>query len=78
MGSTKLDDFSNLLLDPFPLSDQKIRVQEYLGGGHAGHVFRVRIKHNIYALKMVSYGTWLLRSTLWSLNENSSSFITLN
>lgn len=54
MSSAEPEDFSNLLLERFQLPKQRIRILEYLGGGGAGHVFKVRIGNDIYALKMAS------------------------
>lgn len=48
------EDFSCLLLEPFQLCNQKIRVLDYAGGGKSGYVFKVLIGDNTYALKMVS------------------------
>jgi hypothetical protein len=54
MSSIEPEDFNCLLLEPFQLCNQKIRVLEYAGGGNAGYVFKVLVGDNTYALKMVS------------------------
>lgn len=55
MSSFNPEDFSSLLLEPFPLCNRNIHVRGYLGGGNAGYVFRVRIANKTYALKMFKF-----------------------
>jgi hypothetical protein len=54
MSSIEPKGFDCLLLEPFPLRNQRIHVLELAGGGNADDVFKVLIGDNTYALKMVS------------------------
>ncbi|KAH8812471.1 hypothetical protein F5884DRAFT_855767 [Xylogone sp. PMI_703] len=51
---------NSLILEQFPLKDQKIHVREYAGGGNAAYVFKVRIGDRKYALKMFKFDHPLL------------------
>lgn len=52
MASTEAEDFDSLWLKPFTSSNPEIQIMGYVGGGAAGYVFKVRVNHQIYALKM--------------------------
>ena len=52
---TSANQADYLWLNRFPFEAPDFRVLSYLGSGSAGYVFKVRLKGQIYALKMVSW-----------------------
>lgn len=68
--SPRTHDLNSLLLKRFKSKYGKIRFQEHAGGGRAGHVFKVLIDENQYALKMVSSMNELrIRNTRYLLSK---------
>ncbi|KEF50797.1 uncharacterized protein A1O9_13149, partial [Exophiala aquamarina CBS 119918] len=62
MPQTKLHEFDSLVLNPVKLHHE-IRFRKYAGSGRAGHVFKIRMNKEDYAVKMFIFDNPGLNAT---------------